>query len=239
MERRRIDLAPDKLVATGRRLCSRIRERFPQSGLIPIAETVAAAAEESVGGSRSIAAPNRFVRTGVWILVLALPVAFAFTAVPGFDMRIAPRDAKEFLELAEAGLGLLVYLGAGVLFLFTIESRLQRRRAHRILHELRVLAHLVDMHQLDKDPVFLHAGATTTASSPKRTFTAFELGRYLDYCTELLSLVGKIAAVYGQHLPDPVIQDAVDQIEALTTGLSTKIWQKIMTIGDEAVSQSP
>jgi hypothetical protein len=31
----------------------------------------------------------------------------------------------------------------------------------------------------------------------------FELTRYLDYCSEMLSLTSKLAAVYAQNLPDP------------------------------------
>jgi hypothetical protein len=86
------------------------------------------------------------------------------------------------------------------------------------------------MHQLDKDPVYVHSPGPTTASSPKRTMTAFELSRYLDYCSEMLSLLGKIAALYGRDLRDPAALAAVDQVETLTTGLSRKIWQKVMLL---------
>jgi hypothetical protein len=61
----------------------------------------------------------------------------------------------------------------------------------------------------------------------------FELSRYLDYCSEMLSLVGKIAALYVQRFDDPVVLAAVDEIEDLTTGISRKIWQKIMIINQE------
>jgi hypothetical protein len=69
-----------------------------------------------------------------------------------------------------------------------------------------------------------------TASSPPRTLTRFELVRYLDYCSEMLSLIGKVAALYVQDLPDSQAVSAVDDIEDLTTGLSRKIWQKIMIL---------
>jgi hypothetical protein len=83
------------------------------------------------------------------------------------------------------------------------------------------------MHQLTKDPsIVLQAGPPTDAS-PTRAMNRFELTRYLDYCSEMLSLTNKLAALYAQHLPDPVIIDAVNDIEQLTTNLSSKIWQKI------------
>ena len=89
------------------------------------------------------------------------------------------------------------------------------------------MAHIVDMHQLTKSPEAALAKSTDTVSSPKRTLSAFELGKYLDYCSELLSLIGKISALYSQSLDDPVVLNAVDDIEDLTTELSQKIWQKI------------
>jgi len=64
--------------------------------------------------------------------------------------------------------------------------------------------------------------------------TAFELGRYLDYCSELLSIVSKIGAIYVQEFPDADAVEAADQLAALTNGLSRTIWQKIMIL-DRAV----
>ena len=57
-----------------------------------------------------------------------------------------------------------------------------------------------------------------------------ELIRYLDYCSEMLSLIGKIAALYVQKFDDPVALVAVNEVEELTTSLSRKIWQKIMIL---------
>ena len=54
-----------------------------------------------------------------------------------------------------------------------------------------------------------------------------ELGRYLDYCSELLSLTSKIAALFVERFDDPVTLGAVTEIETLTAGLSRKVWQKI------------
>ena len=114
------------------------------------------------------------------------------------------------------------------MFLFTLEIRLKRNRALKHLHELRSLVHIVDMHQLTKDPESILNRGPRTASSPKRTMTRFELSRYLDYCSEMSSIIGKVAALYVQDYDDPIVLSAVDQIEDLTTSLSRKTWQKIM-----------
>ena len=88
------------------------------------------------------------------------------------------------------------------------------------------------MHQLTKDPAALIADGPETRSSPKRTLTPFELARYLDYCSELLSLAAKIAALYAQASRDGQVQAAVTDIERLSANLSQKVWQKIMIIGE-------
>src|SRR5262249_6153933 len=110
-------------------------------------------------------------------------------------------------------------------------------RSLRDLHVFRSIAHVIDMHQLTKDPSIALASEHATASSPQRTMTPFELTRYLDYCGEMLSLTSKLAAVYAQNLPDPVVVDAVYDIESLTTNLSQKIWQKI-TLVDSSEGRS-
>jgi hypothetical protein len=56
------------------------------------------------------------------------------------------------------------------------------------------------------------------------------MGRYLHYCTELLAVVSKIGQLYVQDFPDATAQTAVDQFESLATGLSSKIWQKLMIL---------
>jgi hypothetical protein len=133
------------------------------------------------------------------------------------------------LQGLEAGLNEAVLLGVVVFFLFTLEGRLKRARALAALHELRSIAHIVDMHQLTKDPEGLHR-VSNTASSPRRDLAPPELARYLDYCTELLAIVSKVAAVYAERFRDPVALSAVDEVEGLVSGLSRKIWQKIMIV---------
>ncbi len=89
-------------------------------------------------------------------------------------------------------------MAAGLFFLISLETRFKRRRALSAIHELRAVAHVVDMHQLTKDPERLLPDWVPSEHSPKMSLNAFELGRYLDYCNELLSLIGKLAAVYVQ-----------------------------------------
>jgi len=114
----------------------------------------------------------------------------------------------------------------------------------KAIHELRAMAHIVDMHQLTKDPEsYFSPGAASP--TPRRRMTPFELNRYLDYCSETLALVSKIAALYVQDFQDSVLLDAVDDIEDLVAGFSRKIWQKITIletlgkISDKTPSNTP
>tara|TARA_B100001123_G_C14669055_1_gene772777 strand:- start:233 stop:532 length:300 start_codon:yes stop_codon:yes gene_type:complete len=87
------------------------------------------------------------------------------------------------------------------------------------------------MHQLPKDPQrTIDSHFVSTSASPQKLHTPFELVRYLDYCSELLSVIGKLGAVYMAKLDDPVIIAATNELESLTSGLSGKIWQKIMIV---------
>ena len=128
---------------------------------------------------------------------------------------------------------MILLVGAGTWFLLNLEARIKRERALAALHELRSIAHVIDMHQLTKDPTSFVGQGQRTASSPERDLTPFQLMRYLDYCAEMLSLTGKLAALYMQKLRDPVVIATVNEIEHLTSGFSQKVWQKIMIIRSE------
>ena len=107
------------------------------------------------------------------------------------------------------------------------DRKIKRSRALKAIHELRAMAHIVDMHQLTKDPESYFGRGQPSGSPRRREMTPFELNRYLDYCSETLALISKIAALYVQDFQDAVLLDAVDDVEDLTAGFSRKIWQKI------------
>jgi hypothetical protein len=222
-------LQPARLTETAERLRNRIVERFPGAALLRLAEDLLNICRLSPGVCRKLRKGNIFLRGASWILVGLILAVMTYIAVHlDWEGRLAKADS--FISLLEASLGATVFIGAGILFLVTRDRELRRRRALEAVFQLRSLAHLVDMHQLTKDPENMLSGGERTPSSPDRTLTSFELGRYLDYSIELLSLISKIGALYGQEFTDPVALGAVDQVESLTTGLSRKIWQKIMIL---------
>ena len=56
---------------------------------------------------------------------------------------------------------------------------------------------------------------------------AEELHHYFDYCSELVSLIAKTAALCAERTSDAVVLHTVSEIETLAAQMSQKIWQKI------------
>jgi hypothetical protein len=223
-------LNPDKIIATLEKLQQRICDRFPGSGLSKVCVELVGIAKASKAKTAAAAKPNLALRAGIG-LVLVLGIAlFGYVATLIDVKRGADENLYGVLQGIEAAVNTLVLTGAGMFFLATLESRWKRQRALSELHQLQSIIHVVDMHQLTKDPSRIVN--PRTASSPERSLTPYELTRYLDYCSEMLSLAAKIAALYAQATKDTVIIDTTRGLEQLTANMSSKIWQKIQLTQD-------
>lgn len=224
-------LDPERIVYTIAKLGRRISERFPDSGLSNLCQSLRDIGEHTKMRLDHIERPILWLRTLTWLMA-ALVLVGVVVAVQSMlaDLLDGFDSAFVALQVFEAAIQDVVFVGIALAFLITAENRLRRKRALGFIRELRAVAHIVDMHQLTKDPDKILHTAGDTESSPTRTLTVHELGRYLDYCSELLSLTSKLAALYAERFNDAVILQAVDEVEMLTTGLSRKIWQKIMIL---------
>ncbi len=222
-------LDPDRLIHSVEILSRRIFERFPESSLYGVSQQLVEVSKRAKQRANWIAQPITPLRLGFAALVLALLVGGAWT-LRSLGLPTERPGLVEWVTILDAGINDILLIGAGLFFLITFETRIKRQRALDALHGLRTLAHLVDMHQLHKDPERVLRRGDLTPSTPRIELTPFELSRYLDYCSELQSLIGKVAALYGQVITDPVVIDAVSDVEQLTTGTSRKIWQKLMIL---------
>ena len=221
------------ILTTAETLERRIGERFPASGLRRVAADLLALARDTSARLTALSRPRHAVRIGVGLLILLI-TSVALVTLSQMRWPASFGDAAGFIQLLESAINDVVFVGIGIAFLVTLEGRIKRGRALRYLHELRSIAHVVDMHQLTKDPDKFLSERQDTASSPTRLLTPPELTRYLDYCSEMLSLTGKVAALYAQTLDDPVVLGAVNEVESLCAALSNKIWQKIVLLGTTA-----
>jgi hypothetical protein len=222
-------LDPARILMTAERLELRVRERFPERGLAQVAAEVVAL-------SRSVAREVQELAPPIWGLrVLVALVVAAGAAVFVWIGSILPlnqvgRQTLTSIEGVEAAINTAILAVLGLFALVRLEARVKRGRVARGLHQLRSVIHVIDMHQLTKDPVTLDPDYRPTGHSPERGLDAVGMSRYLDYCSELLAITGKLAALYAQAVPDEGVASAVNDIELLGASLSRKIWQKITLI---------
>jgi len=248
-------LNPEKIVDTLHKLNSRIRDRFPNAGLGGMCDATIEAAEASARRANFLARPALGIRLLVFVLLvcccslLAGCVAFMallagqidyrpflFAVWHGADLGRSAGDAANMLPAVDALVHITLVFGAFLLIVLGLEGRSKRAAALGDLHKLRSLMHIIDMHQLTKNPFAVLGIGAPTPNSPVNTFTPYELARYLDYCTEMLSLTAKIAALYAQSSRDSLVISTVNDLEQLAANLSVKISQKIALLGAEAAA---
>jgi hypothetical protein len=227
MRARRLEIGAIK--DTARRLEERVRDRFADRGIALLASELVGVTAETEARVERLERPWWWLRgsIGAGIVVVVLLLAVSVTRV---RLTFVVDGADEWLVLLQSGIQDVVFVGIAAVFLAGVESRLKRRDAMAGLHELRSLAHVIDMHQLTKDPDSTLHPDLRAEHSPKGRLDRFLLGRYLDYCSEMLSLVSKLAALYAQESRDPVVLESVVGIQELTGTLSSKIWQKIVIL---------
>jgi hypothetical protein len=224
-----VQLAAGHVGATVAHLERRIHARFGERGLTKAVRDLGqlVALVQTEAGQSHV----RLRRTTLAARATSITIIAATLLVLVFSLRAAvveglERDA-DWIGLVESVINDLVFAAIAVLFLWAMPERLERRSLLRLLHRLRSLAHVIDMHQLSKDPEQVSPTYVPTSESVQHGLDAEQLYHYLDYCSEMLSLTAKTAALCGEHTADGVVLETISTIETLTTQLSNKIWQKI------------
>ena len=221
--------------STADRLEARIRARFPDRHLGDVAhrlvETIPTLQRGFDSSYLRFGRTRLLSRTTSAVIVVMVAIALALTlkdAVTG-----GLRSLADWVPFTESVVNDVVFAGIAVFFLWALPERRERRTLLSMLHELRSLAHVVDMHQLDKDPEQARPDYVPTPKSPPNRMTAEQLRHYLDYCSELVSLIAKTAALCGEHTSDPVVLETIGDLETLAAQMSQKIWQKISLLPSE------
>jgi hypothetical protein len=217
------------ITQTAVQLAARVNERFPENGISGVARELVQLSRDAATDAAALAQPILWLRllTGAAVLLGGLMFVYIGTFL-SFD-RIST-GAFEFATGLEASVNTIVLAIVGFVTLAKSEERIKRHKVFTGLHRLRSVIHVIDMHQLTKDPAALSVDFKPTAASPKRITEPQQLSRYLDYCSEMFSITGKLAALYAQAVNDEVVAEAVNDIENLGSNLSRKVWQKIMLI---------
>ncbi|MEO1694536.1 MAG: hypothetical protein AAFR55_04800, partial [Pseudomonadota bacterium] len=164
-------LKADNITATLSQLNARISERFPQSGLSRVCAELTAISGETRARVDRLGRPNIPIRIAS-CAVAGVGILSFFYVVSLIEYKREMENIFGVLEGFDALLNTVVLMGAGMFFLATLESRWKRQRALDDLHQLRSIVHVIDMHQLTKDPRML-SDEQRTASSPERSLSQF------------------------------------------------------------------
>lgn len=219
------------------RLEKRIGTNFPDSGLRRVAQELVTVAAQAAERAEELGRRSPIVQ--IIASVLAGAIVAILLTIP-FTLRFGDiTTTADAIQVLEAALSASFFIGAVIIFLLSFETRLRRKRVLGALHEMRAFAHVVDMHQLTKDVFLLLRSGSESVEFSRRPFNASELQRYLEYCTEMLALISKLAALYVQDFPDSDAVLVVDDVEELTAGLARKIWQKMILIPRDGDDKSP
>lgn len=231
-------LDPSRIIETAERLHQRIIDRFPDSSLRGVCAELVSLSRDLAVEAEKLKPPIWWLRILIGAVVLTGASVFLFVGtILRFD-RISGDDVVQSVQGIEASLNTIVLAVIGLLALVRTEERIKRKAVFRQLHGLRSLIHVIDMHQLTKDPAALAASFKPGAHSPPRITDPEALERYLDYCSEMLSITGKLAALFAQAVDDEVVIEAVNDIEELGSNLSRRIWQKISMIGQIVAAET-
>jgi hypothetical protein len=144
-------LDSEKIVSTLELLSKRIDERFFESGLGTVCKQLLAIGHQARERCAWIAKPIISVRVVACILMAVIIAGLGGTAMR-LDMPSKEFEFTLFVQVLESGLNDVVLIGAAIFFLLTLETRIKRSQALKALHELRALAHIIDMHQLRRTP---------------------------------------------------------------------------------------
>jgi len=185
VRRARLKLDADAVARTIDLLCRRVEERFPDSG--------SRASAGSSQGSRADAGEGGGDRrpSPLCVAVVLLIVLIATLLAGTLASLKKPREPVERSSSSSPGVRDQRRRadGSGHLLPGHVETRIKRRRALAALRELQRWPTSSNMHQLTK----IRNGSWPRPGirGPAPRLMRFELSRYLDYCSEMLSITAR------------------------------------------------
>lgn len=223
-------LSGDAVRANVAQLQERVAARFPQHHLGEVAQkllVVVGRVDQATQDKH-----RRMVRAVVLARVLAalaflVAATLLVLALVHLLAHAADQEVGSWIPLVESTINTCIFIGLGVYFLWGLPERRERAGLLVLLHELRSLAHVLDMHQLTKEPGRLRPGFTPTTHSLAGDLDAEEMLAYLSYCNELFALIGKVAALCAERSSDSTVLVTVSDVETLAGEISLRVYAKM------------
>jgi hypothetical protein len=220
-------LLSSELIKTIRLLRVRLSEHFPDSGLYKTNDSLYEIAKNIEQRILWINTPNITLRMFFWTFIISLLLVIIalfkqdITNSLSVFQGLNNLNVSDLMQMLDASFNLIILAIAGFVFIYNYETRRKTSRIIESVNKLKCIAHLIDAHQLTKDPLSI------SYNEKKHDLTEYQLGLYLDYCSDLLSLVNKLAFLYIQNYNDPKANESVNNLENFTAQLSFKLGQKI------------
>ena len=147
-----------KIKETLQKLKERIVTRFPGSGLSQVCTELIEITDEKEARIAKISRPHYILRFATLVLAAAGLALLAYL----YSIIEVKRDAENLygvMQGIDSAFNLIIVMGAAIIFLSSLEARWKRHKSIEHLHELRSIIHIIDMHQLPKDPSATRAPA--------------------------------------------------------------------------------
>ncbi len=224
-------LSADRVRATVVALQERVSARFPRHHLAAVAGQLTGMVDQVSQHTRDkhlrVARATVAARTVAAVaLLLAVGVlTLALSAV----LAQRPGDVTTWIPLVESVINTAVFIAIAFLFLWAFPERRERKGLLALLHQLRSLAHVLDMHHIGLGPEQTApdvSGAPQGDPAPGE-LTPTQLYAYLGYCTELFSLIATCGALCAERSSDSTVLQTVSDVETLTTELSGTVYRKM------------
>lgn len=228
---------PNGLAENARKLSERMLERFPDRNLTTRSAELVSVIEDAPRRARQMARRPWFL-TFVTAVLLCACVAGAVFGLMQLHVAMNVSTLSELLQILDSGWQSLLIAFFFSLGLFYPVRRWRRSKFLKATNELQEFVQVINLHQLDKDPDQLTKDYNPTAPqrADNRPLNAFEMGRYLDYCIELIELTGMLAAYYSSFTSDSDVRKEIAEHQGVIQRMVTNLQLKIQMLHQLAAS---
>jgi hypothetical protein len=233
-------LDPNKIYKNISALEQRVLARFEGRNIAKRAKKLTELSAKAVVRSQQLAKPNYFLRL---ISILSLTLFIAAIAALLLEASSAINfasnvDLSELLQGAQAGIELVVFLGIVVLFIWSIETRIRRKALLTEIEYLQNFLHLINVGQLDKEPVRLDKGFKKEKNSPDISLDYFSMERYLSHSQKLAHYAAEVGRVYANTLVDAEVDNAAEELRRFAFDIARTCLEKMNILTLKCMNQT-
>jgi hypothetical protein len=215
-------LDADEIMATLTAIGHRIGAEFPSSDLVQSHADLMQLTRQTRANVANVRRTPWFIRLAFIVAVIVLLILLSLLGKIILGVRATDELSDLMQGLDSAIVTGNVFTSGIAVYILSLDTQLRRKRGLVALNEIRDTAHAIDMQEI----VQSSNRAANSKFSGNASYANFDACGYLDCCSDMLSICGKLAALYSQAMHDNFIVDTVANIERLTAELSHKMWRR-------------